>query len=96
MRRTNEGVDEEVDLTSDETEIRRAQPNISLSTKDIGVVQEELLSLRRRELPVEVVAPVAVGTRNEDSGDKEQQEDLAKDEILKEVEISGDLREEEK
>lgn len=61
LRRWPDGKDEEVDLTSDENEIRKPQPNISLSARDIGL-EEELQGLRSKKAPIELgeLAPVGM------------------------------------
>ena len=57
LRRNKEGSDIEVDLTSDENESRKIQPQISLSSKDIGL-EEELKELKAKT-PVSALASVS-------------------------------------
>lgn len=48
LKRNTDSSDQEIDLTTDETENRKVQPKISLSTKDIGL-DEELRELRSKD-----------------------------------------------
>jgi len=51
LRRTEEGRDQEVDLTIDESELRKTGPQITLSRKDIGL-EDEMQRLRGKEVEV--------------------------------------------
>jgi len=92
LRRAREGNDEEIDLTSDETDQRRVQPNISLSSRDIGL-KEGLKGLRPK---VESLAAVSAQTKDsgseKESGDEESKEkevpfeEVSLDELVKEEE----------
>ncbi|MBI3591106.1 MAG: DNA-directed RNA polymerase subunit beta [Candidatus Melainabacteria bacterium] len=97
LRRWQDGVDEEIDLTSDD-ETRKSQPHISLSSKDIGL-EEELRGLRSKStssdlgelLPVGVETKVS-GSENEISDDKGKEKDEVKGEdIFEEVELTEDF-----
>ncbi|OGI09774.1 MAG: DNA-directed RNA polymerase subunit beta [Candidatus Melainabacteria bacterium RIFCSPLOWO2_02_FULL_35_15] len=93
LRRTREGNDEEIDLTSDESEQRRTQPNISLSSRDIGL-EEELQGLRSKAEPL---AGVAIQTKElvseKETGSAEAVAEAVKEELFEEVsldEIEGE------
>ncbi len=68
LRRWHDGRDEEVDLTSDENESRKHQPNISLSSRDIGL-EEELQGLKSKSTitVLDELAPVGVEIKTLDS-----------------------------
>ena len=83
LKRTQDGMEHEVDLTSDETEQRKSLPPISLSSKDIGL--EEDLKQSKTTL-----AAVALDLKHEDPEIKES----FKEEVL-EV-LSEDLKIEDK
>ncbi|OGI19934.1 MAG: DNA-directed RNA polymerase subunit beta [Candidatus Melainabacteria bacterium RIFCSPHIGHO2_02_FULL_34_12] len=93
LRRWHDGKDEEVDLTTDETEPRKTQPNISLSSRDIGL-EEELKGLKTGSISNvgEISDLVPVGAPNKDleqeesSGEAKKEPDV-KDISLEEVEL---------
>lgn len=94
LKRWHDGKDEEVDLTSDETE-RKIQPQISLSSKDIGL-EDELKGLRSKSPPIEgELAPVGVQTNPVDSQDEPSPEVKKQEDVFDESVIEG-LSEEEK
>lgn len=83
LRRTREGNDEEIDLTSDESEQRRTQPNISLSSRDIGL-EEELQGLRSKAEPL---AGVAIQTKELVSEKEAGSAEAVKEELFEEVSL---------
>jgi DNA-directed RNA polymerase subunit beta len=61
LNKHKDGTEDEVDLTTDETESRKTQPKISLSSKDIGL-DEELRDLNAKE---ELLVPVGAAAAEE-------------------------------
>ena len=57
LNRLADGSEDEVDLTTEETESRKIQPKISLSSKDIGL-DEELKELNSKDLDLVPVGAV--------------------------------------
>lgn len=86
LRRASDGYEEEVDLTSDENELRKVQTQISLSSKDIGLEEE----LREIVPKTPVLAPVGAELKSQDS---EHQADEEKDEKPDDVFDEEDLKE---
>ena len=86
LRRNREGSDTEVDLTSDETESRKIQSQVSLSSKDIGL-EEELREMKTKT-PVSTLASVGFGDTSFGGGDRgDTKEEQAKEEQAKEKQI---------
>ncbi len=98
LKRAREGNDDEIDLTNDDTEQRRVKPNISLSSRDIGL-EEELQGLRPRmeglaAVGLQVKEPVVeqVSEEKEVLGEKEVSKDEPFEEVsLDELEPEEDL-----
>lgn len=86
LRRWIDGTEDEVDLTSDESELRKAQHNISLSSRDIGIA-EELQGLKGKSEVA--LAPVGVPVAVELESDKAI---VAKEEeLFEETDLSENL-----
>lgn len=83
LKRAREGNDDEIDLTTDDTEQRRTKPNISLSSRDIGL-EEELQGLRPR---AEGLAAVGLQVKEPAVEQASEEKELPKDEPFEEVSL---------
>ena len=98
LKRHGDGRDEEIDLTSDEHEGRKPQPQISLSSRDLGL-EEELQGLKPKsivgDLAAVAVEAVAVEAKEEGSkgGSEKNEGEAGKEESFEEVELKDDFEE---
>lgn len=93
LRRWQDGKDEEIDLTTDESEPRKLQPHVSLSSKDIGM-EEELKELTSKTIPL---VPVGAESKIPDAIEVEGKEkEKSKEDVFEEVELTEDLTPKEK
>ncbi|MBI2996018.1 MAG: DNA-directed RNA polymerase subunit beta [Candidatus Melainabacteria bacterium] len=86
LKRQHDGSDSEIDLTSDEDELRKARLGVSLSGKDIGL-EEELKGLRSKAVAIDLAA-IAVEPKSSDSKEEDKG---GEEKLIEEVKLTDEI-----